>query len=234
MQPPVALTANGFLVAGRTGPLSGGGNYEIFAYDAGSASGVRRVTQTEERHERDPVTTREWAYWNDDKGVYRATHSGNDRERIHEGVCGPVAAAGDRAVFSCERDPEDAPGHSRPVYGPNLVLFDGTTTSEVPTGGGLVYHPRIDGRSIVWAEYDNPDALDKGGGGKLRYWQMGWEESITIAPIGSPCFHCNAIQSDVHLSIHGDRIAWNYAAPHDDGPRESNFGAVTTVEQRCR
>lgn len=233
-EPPVTLTPNGFALVGRTGPLSGGGNLEIYTYDP--KDGVRRRTKTE-AYERDPISSGNTLYWNTDEAVYRTRVTDFDPEAIHRGMCGPVDVHGGGAVFSCETNSPSGGGHRRPVFGRNLYLYDGTRVTPLPTDGGLVYSPKIWGDNVVWVEYDSRDAVTRGPNetGTVYFWSTGQSKAIEVAPIGSPCFTCNSIFADVNLSIGNGLIAWNYASPNrSDGHTATDNGAVARFRHGCR
>lgn len=228
---PVALIPDGFALVGRTGPLSGGGNLEVFAYREGE--GVERVTETDP-YERDIVSTREAVFWNTESAVYRADPETLESERIHEGVCSPVGAYRDRAVFSC--DPTADEDEKRPglVLGEQMYYFDGNKTHRVPTGGGNVYSARIHGPHVVWAEYEIFGGSPGEPPGEIRYWRVGGVDSMRVDDIGQPCRSCAMMYPDVSLSVGDGVIAWNYAQADEMAPLAGRTnGGMAVVEREC-
>ena len=230
-RPPVSLTPDGLVFAGRTGPLSGGGNREIFIYDPASAMGLRRLTNTQP-YERNPTTAGSLVYWNTDRAVYRMSVDDRSPEVIHDGFCGPVDADGRRATFICDSGgaPGDSPSSRGPRLGDELRYYDGERVRRVPTGRDYVTSPRVDGRSVVWFAYDNPTPFSgTRNTGELRYWRVGMAESVAIDEVGAPCLSCGAIWPPINLSADGGVIAWNYAVGDEDRPTGSGGGVATWV-----
>ena len=233
----VALLPDGFALSARTGPLSGGGDLEIFAYREGEEE-VERVTDTED-YEHSPVSTEEALFWNTNRGVYTAVSDDLEPERIHRGTCAPVGADGRRAVFACleqmrpvRTDPD------RPVWGKELFYYDGEETRRIPTDGGTIVSPRIDGERVVWAEYDAFDNRDQGGDvdGTIRYWRVGASRPIGVDPVGYPCRGCATRFRPLSLSIGDDVIAWNYAVGEEtngEPPGVRSPGGVAVVGDGC-
>ncbi len=227
----VVLLPDGFALSARTGPLSGGGDLEIFAYREGEEE-VERVTDTE-GYEHSPVSTEEALFWNTNRGVYMAASDDLEPERIHRGTCSPVGADGRRAVFACleqmrpvRTDPD------RPVWGTQLFYYDGEETRRIATDDGTIVSPRIDGDRVVWAEYEAFENRDQVGDveGTLRYWRVGASRSIDVDPIGFPCRGCARTFSPLSVSIGDDVIAWNYAS---GGGSTGRRGGVAVVGDGC-
>jgi hypothetical protein len=233
----VALLPDGFALSARTGPLSGGGDLEIFAYREREEE-VERVTDTD-AYEHSPVSTDEALFWNTNRGVYTAASDDLEPELIHRGTCSPVGADGRRAVFACleqmrplRTDPD------RPVWGTELFYYDGEETRRIPTHGGTIVSPRIDGERVVWAEYDAFDNRNQGGDvdGTIRYWRVGASRPIDVDPVGYPCRGCATSFRPLSLSIGDDVIAWSHAvgeAISGEPAGASPPGGVAVVGDGC-
>ncbi len=230
----VALIPDGLVLSARTGPLSGGGDLEIFAYRGGDE--IERVTDTD-AYEHSPVSTDQAVFWNTNESVFAADVDELAAEPIHSGTCSPVGADGERAVFSClsETLPERDPGDS--VYGEELYVYDGTETRRVPTDGGRIANPRIDGETVVWAEYEEFSS-QQGTVGELRYWHVGEPRAVTVDEIGFPCLGCSRFDPPLNLSIDDGVIAWSYAiGGQPEGEPAVGIGSgggVAVVERACR
>lgn len=228
---PVSLIPNGFVLNIRTGPLSGGGNLEVYAYH--ESDGLRRLTETSS-NERDVVATPEAIFYNTDDRVYTADPESNKTTQIHEGTCSPVGADGRRAVFSCESGQTSDEAHSRLILGDQLFYYTGSETRRVPTNGGIVYSARIHGPHVVWAEYDEfgnrPSQI-----GEIWYWRVGAEDAVLVDAIGTPCRTCAMAFPDVNLTVGDGVIAWNYAEPKGvPGAERPSNGGMAEIETECR
>jgi hypothetical protein len=234
-RPPVSLTPEGLVFAGRTGPLSGGGNREIYRFQDGN--GFDQLTDTN-GYERNPTTAGSLVYWNDDSAVFRTELESGEPTRIHEGFCGPVDASRRYAAFMCNSEGrvEEGPSRNGPWLGDELHFFNGDSTRSIPTGGGWVAAPRILGASVVWFEYENRAAFSGGPAeGELRYWNTSMSESTVIDSVGGPCLSCGAAWPPINLSADGGVIAWNYAMGDEDRPTgPEGGGGVAKLGSPCR
>jgi hypothetical protein len=185
-----------------------------------------------------PVVSLARVYWLSQGRVLSRGLDTSETRIVDEGPCyelavGAIGTAG--VAMSCGARGA-AWGDAFPRAVRRIVYFDGERTRDVPTLGGYVYTPRLDGARLAWFEFEREDALCAvPSRGRLVFWSGDDRvQPQAVADIGAPCMCCDAYWAPLELSFERDLLAWNYARADELDVRA--FGsayAVVREERLC-